>query len=404
MNIIDYLQKNKNSDIKKDIYDKLYLITQKCTDNISEGYFGKVYTPLLSPFIEINVKGMSIRMVAAIKQIQHEGSFNYLEKKNRLYLYSDRDLTAEAIILFYVSKWWYNSMMPYSPFLANVHNCFNRDSSPIDHLVTQRYGMFKDISTEKLGPNLYNNGSPIEFSHKMETLWNVLLHGLNTCDDKMIFDVPADDYLKFPGGKLNLVDFMDNIILHTLIAFDYFQRSGIALLDQHSSNIVLEWIGEYSTVGAKSMSKVKNIYYPTGKKGEYIVAPVNMCIPKLIDLGSSVLKLRDDLWIIADLITPDNHPYLNIFRHNVPMYHKLFDNFICMLPYNVFKKTKLYKIYEENEMIGKYNENTLGAYEFEKMPTPLDLLTEFYKEQLTTLDTKTVNEDENFIIKNSWKD
>jgi len=392
-NIINFLKNNNNKTIKDKIITEIAGLTYACQDKIGEGYFGKVYTPLIPNVGTIKLKNNTYTYVpVAVKEMMHEGIFDFIDDKERLYLYSDRELTCEAILLYFISKFWYESKFPYAPFLISVHKCKTENhSSLIDHLVTERHGVFESYQSWSKGNNIVANGIEMGTKHKLETFYNMLHAGMDEYDDKYNFSVKSMDV------KFNLIDMIDNLMLHTLIYMDYCTKHGLILVDQHLNNIFISWITDVNTIGGKKMLPVKNIYYTIGKN-EHIKAPVNIIIPKVGDLGSSVLKMRNDLWIVTDLINVKNIDDISkLFDKYVPPYLLMFDGLKNVLPYDVFTKTLLKEIYDDNKIISQNYSYMTQCIKPDKFPTESQLLKKYYKKYLVSdlpKDSETV-----FIVK-----
>jgi len=393
MNIIDYLNKNTNKEIKENIANKIIEISQLCEDKIGEGFFGRVYTPLISPIATITInKKLSVRFPIVVKESKHtEGNFYILDGKKRMYIYSDRDLTAESIILFFISKFWYNTSFPYGPFLVSIHSCGANKNVLVDKLVTERHGYYYTVETVHTGINLV--GELDNSFSKLETVGALLETALNKCDNNYNFILQLyNKKLKF-----NIVELVNYIVLHFLISVDYCTRKGLILTDQHIHNIFISWLASGTiNIGNKHMISVTDIYYKLDNS-TIIKAPLKNILIKLGDIGSSVLKLRNDLWIIGDVIKEQDviSHVEKYFDKYIPSYMTLFNGLHDILPHDMFSKSVLHDIYTDKH-ISKYTHLT-GYVDPDKYPTASDLLyryfTEYIVEKLPT-DSKSV-----FLIK-----
>jgi hypothetical protein len=372
MNIIDYLIKSTNKEIKENIATKIMEISQLCEDKIGEGFFGRVYTPVISPVatVAINDK-VSVKFPIVIKESKHtDGRFYVLNRKKRMYLYSDRELTAETIILFFISKFWYNASFPYGPFLVSIHWCGDNTDILVDKFVTERHGYYETIETEHTGINLITEFSS-NFS-KLETIGVLLEEALNKCDNN--YNVMFRLYNK--EIKFNLIELVDYIVLHFLIAVDYCDNKDLILTDQHPNNIFVSWIASGRVdVGSKHMSNVTDIYY---KFDDVIIkAPLKNILIKLGDIGSSVLKLKKDLWIMGDVINEKDVGHIEkYFSKYVPSYMTFLSGLHDILPHKVFFQSSLHNIYDDKH-IGKYTPLT-GYVDPHNFPSPRDLLQKYF--------------------------
>ena len=392
MNIIEYLNKNTNKEIKENIANKIIEISQLCEDRIGEGFFGRVYTPLISPIATVKINNkLSVKLPIVIKESKHtSGKFYTLDGKKRLYIYSDRELTAESIILFFISKFWYTTSFPYGPFLVSIHSCSEGDAL-INKLVTERHGYYSTVEIVHTGINLI--GELNNRLSKLETVGMLLEMALNTCDSNYNFTLRLyNKKLKF-----NLLELVNYIVLHYLIAVDYCSKKGLILTDQHIHNIFVSCITSGSVnVGYKNMSSVTDIYYKLDNN-VIIKAPLEHILIKLGDIGSSVLKLRDDLWIIGDVVNEKDvvSHVEKYFDKYIPSYMDLLGGLRDILPNDLFYNSILRDIYTDTH-ISKHTHLT-GYVDPNKFPTAGDLLCRYFTKYIVKkfpTDSKSV-----FLIK-----
>jgi len=378
MNIIDYLRKNTNKEINANIVNKIMQLAYICEDKIGEGFFGKVYTPLISSIATVVVSDkLTLRFPIVVKESKHtEGKFHIYNSKKRMYLYSDRDLTAESLILFFISKFWYDTIFPYGPFLVSIHWCNNNQNVLIDRLVTQRHGYMETVVTDHKGIQFV--GTYHKSFNKLETIGTLFEAGFNKCDSDYNFTLDLyETKLKF-----NIVELVNYVILHFLVAVDYCDNKGLVLTDQHLDNIFISWISvDMIHVGSKYMRDVTDIYYKLGD-GLVIKAPLRDILIKLGDIGSSVLKLKKDLWILGDVISEDDiaSHVEKYFEQYVPSYMTALSGLRDILPHKVFNDSILNDIYTDKH-ISKYTHST-GYVEPHKFPTANDILRKYFTQYI----------------------
>ena len=401
MNVIKYLFDNNNKFLKENLANYLNNITEDCFSYINEGFFNEVKTLNIPNKITVNIKNKKIFLDTVIKSNKHkEGSFNLYERKDMLFITSDLDSTCEAIILLFMSQFWYDSKNPYTPFLFSIYKCerlLYTSGKIIDTLVLEKYGLKESFiyKQQKIGLNLENLNftNYRDINTRFTNFHELLYYSYHYHDKDFNFELKQNSKIY----KFNLIELIDNTFLHVLIALDYFEEYNLILLDQHIQNIFLQWINDDTFIGEKNISKLKNIYYNLDKE-TLIEAPVNNFIIKLGDVNVSILKLKKDLTIIGDLSDVENLSVLDkmtYYDNHIPNYKDFILN-IKNLPFYIFEKTKIYKILKNDDLLKNLSWAFPGIHNYDKFITKKELIKKYYSEFIVK---KNITKDENnFII------
>lgn len=70
---------------------------------------------------------------------------------NELFIYSDRNIVAEAIILYYIRQLIDKKLSPHLPYIVNHSKCNDLTKLPIDRFAIERHGLDEDITVKKSG-------------------------------------------------------------------------------------------------------------------------------------------------------------------------------------------------------------------------------------------------------------
>lgn len=395
-NIIKYLEKAGVDTIRKEIYNKIGSMTYVCEERIGSGFFGRVYAPTISPFMYVTVKDNTrVQLPIVVKESLHpDGYFGVRSatKAKKVYLYSVKDITAEAIMLYFISKFWYEVKLPYAPFIVSVHKCNfegGMENLPIDHIVTERQGLFDMVSVDFKG-EFTDIDIPRKYS-RFEHLGHLIDAGINLCDEKYNFALNNGKI------KMNIINLINMSVLHVLIAMDYCTRRGLMLTDQHMGNIFVHWIDEWSAVGGRSITKMREICYklPSGKT---VLAPVEHILIKIGDIGTSCLKLNKKVWIMGDVVEDTDQNFDHIIKQYskyYPPYMKMFGNLKQNMPYDIFKQTIVHDIFKKDKHIGGYSD-AIGYVDVDKFPREHELIEQYYTEYITN--KKIQDSESTFVI------
>jgi hypothetical protein len=148
MNLVEFIDKNNIDVIMKELPTMINKMSEYCDKVMGRGYFGEVTKREIGSHVNVTVNDSTINMPVVIKkmQSQHVGAFNMQIINDILYIYSDKDITCEAIILYYVSKLWYKGTNPHLPFMIGFGKCSNLNNILIDQIILEKYGLSKPLT------------------------------------------------------------------------------------------------------------------------------------------------------------------------------------------------------------------------------------------------------------------
>ena len=101
ISIVDFINESSIVKIKKDLVNILKN-EEICDKILGQGYVGKVKVSGICDSYTISHKNQSVTIPVAIKESNIDGELSFFNRKNELFIYSDRNIVAEAIILYYI--------------------------------------------------------------------------------------------------------------------------------------------------------------------------------------------------------------------------------------------------------------------------------------------------------------
>ncbi len=125
--IVQFIKKSDFETIKGELLNKIYN-NSYCTEKLGEGYFGKVYSPVIGKQEKVETNGKTISLPIVVKEIQDPRNTEdiFIEQINKkIYIYSPNNITMEAIILSYTNKLWHKKLSPHLPFMIGYSCCDN---------------------------------------------------------------------------------------------------------------------------------------------------------------------------------------------------------------------------------------------------------------------------------------
>jgi hypothetical protein len=387
----DIMKKSDNKTIKEEFKKFINEYTYYCDEFLGEGFFGRVTTPNFGPVVNVFIGNSFVSLPTAVKQLKHpDGKFSIYEQDGKLYMVSEKTLTSEMIMLYMVSKLWYDERTPHLPFLLGVDSCGDIDSGFISKIVTERHGIMS-----------WFNGleKPIILRDRFKTpFWLTRqnhVSNMATLDDLFLFCLlnrESETKITLPNGKTvyipDLLDYLFISYVHT--AHILYKDLHLILSDQHSTNIFIHWLGKFSRMGKTDMSNVDRIYYQI-EKDKYIKCDTYGILLKLGDLGTCVMKPRDDVYVIGDVYDQDKH--IKDFRKYdsyVASYIDMFMNIVGgTFPQGVISKTRVWKLCQK----APFNTITyLGTPVDVMLPTELEVLNaDVFKDMVVDKVSKDAN-------------
>jgi hypothetical protein len=180
-----------------------------------------------------------------------------------------------------------------------------------------------------------------------------------------------------PNNEMcNIVEICDYLTISYLHTHNLCMKHHVSLLDMHSENIFIHWLGKNSYMGDKNIGNIKHIIYKVNN--EYIKIDTHGFILKIGDIGSSIVHPRDDIFILGQAVNLEKNYILvdQAVRPNFSCHYFLFN--LGSLPGVLFRKTIAYQIlsnypYSEEPSI-------IIPYELlDDMLTPNEMLQSFSK-------------------------
>lgn len=361
--LYDMLYKNNMNKITDDIVQFIESYVYYCETVLGEGYFGKTYVQNFGPFMAVQVSDKRVVLPVIIKENKHDdGIFDIIKKDGKTFIYSMKDLSCEAILLLLVSKLWYDSITPHTPFMLAMERCTHNKNFQISKLITERHGLYNPI--------IYDNTlvHGLKMTHdvaKIESYMATLKDLLKWCDVK--YDQNLN--VELPNGiTVYYPDFVDQLViayLHT----DYiiWNKLKILITDQHAANIFIHWISESSHIGAKQIDKLQWIYYQIDKD-RYIKLSVPGCLLKIGDIGTSICTPQRGVYVFGDINEINR---LDTYQHDSKLYSydAMLLNLRIGLTTEIFNKTRISKILNKKPF-SHITINGLKSY----IPDPLTTL------------------------------
>ncbi|AYV76157.1 MAG: hypothetical protein Terrestrivirus4_205 [Terrestrivirus sp.] len=357
-----------------------------CEEKLGSGFFGDVVSNTISGSVEVEIKNKKIPMDVAIKKIRSQtGTFDVIKHEDNIIVYSDNELSCEAIFFMLVSELWIREITPHVPYLIGAGKCdtvsnsnhidtaqnispLKPDTLLINRFVIERHGLLKSITIHNKGINPFINDVPRITKTYLNNLMDLMKYVcLNRRHNKALL----------PNNiQCDIVELLDGYFisfLHT--AHLLWKNYKITLLDQHSRNIFIHWIDKQTYMGTKPLNNIKYIYYKlTNSKNKYIRIPTFGTLLKIGDLGSCISNPVNNLFIVGDLPQVDDSlKHIHKYKTQLPMYIDFMLNINFGLPTDIYDQTIIGKIFHQElfkdlVIYDGYMSNV------DKYPSPYDLL------------------------------
>ena len=369
--LFNLLKYESHEKIKENLLNEIYKISKYCVSAIGEGFFGKVYVPPIGPYFSIKIDDSIFVLPIVIKETKNMGNIFMSEINKDLIIYSDMNLTCEAIMLFMISKYWYKSANPHLPFLVGLGNCNQQNPNIVTHIITERHGLLNKInfnySNYIKSPFVQLNLPHNDKYTYLATCGDLFEYIVLNYDDKFMCDLPS--------GKIYvpaIIDYFCIFYLHT--SHFLWENLGITLSDQHPNNIFVHWINENSILGKKTIKNLKVIYYELSKN-KFLNIPINGLLFKIGDIGTCLMNIQKNVIIVGDIPNPNNLQYINIYKQKTKLYIEELLNMLNMFPLELLHKTKIFNLLHNEPYLQKYIPNMgFKNTDHENVPTELDIL------------------------------
>ena len=287
--IIEYLKTASIDDIYKNLLAKLSK-SDICETIIGEGAMGVVRTPKVGAERAITVGKKNIILPVVIKSSKTDPDSIFRQHHDkRLYIYSYRDITAEAIMLLAVRKLWEEKRSPHLPLILDYGTC---NSETVNEIVIERQGLSTPFTYE------INWIDELPFWRPVSTLRTSITNSMATLGELLQYIAMGSKQCKLPNGvTCDVTTLLDYITISYLHTHDLLFSNGIMLQDMHPDNLFIHWLGESSHMGDRGIGGVEKIYYRVGK--EYLGIETYGLLLKIGDIGASIYKPRKDIFVFG---------------------------------------------------------------------------------------------------------
>jgi hypothetical protein len=390
-NLYNLLTKGKHDEIKTKLFDELSNIGTYCTKILGKGYFGTVVESPIGKTAPILIDKKIIDIDVVTKLLNHSDGFvRFHEVDKTLIIYGSNTITCETIILFMISRLWYQGLNLHLPFMVGFNMC---ESNVVKSIILEKYGfselMLLSIEEYFILPYKYINktikSDSVYFS-TVSQLINYILINVNTDLTCKLFN---DEIISFP----ELIDKFCIFYLHTS-AF-LWNTLGIVLNDQHLDNIFIQWLKPEHICGKKNIGNIKYIYYQIDKD-KFIKIDVNTFIFKIGDVGCNFMVLPNDTIIVGDIVIPDKINEIVMYKNKVYTYMDALYNLFINIPVYILNKTQIFQYLLVNKELSKFIPFLGYKKEYHDiLPSELQLLESVYSDKITK---KPESNNDNFIV------
>lgn len=364
LNIVDFFLNSSNEIIEANYINVIKTMIKFCAKFIGQGQFGYVSRPNYGDIVQVYVKDTYVSLKTVVKHFMRIGKFNVIHYNQSFYddaayyykndhpyyskikdikvpdnlmiMYGDMHPIFELVVLSFLSKMWYDGNSPHMPFLVSPMACHQQNL--VDAFLLDMNGLDDSIRIigRGISTSIYDNPG---FNTYLETFRNLIIY-------ITYYDYVKNDtlYCDLPNGiTVDVIDMMDSLVLSYLFTYEQvYKKYGIILNDQHSSNIMLQWLDpKHSYMGKQNIGNIKHIVYDINNKKYKI--DTNGIILKIGDVGISVMKLRKDLIIVPDIVN-DRMLYKSLYIERLPCYITLIIDIYSFLPPIILNETIISKI------------------------------------------------------------
>lgn len=374
------LFKGDHKEIKNNLINEINKIANYCDTVIGEGYYGKVTLSAYGSNFQIKIGNELVTLPIVIKEAKYSGSFSISKIQNDLIIHCSEGITCEAIILYILSKSWYNGENIHMPLLLGIGRCNKNDGSfGISHMILERCGLSERINIKKT--KFIGSPSNLAFGENQQLL--SFISNVGGLVDYLTFNMQNKMMCTLPNGeKIYVPEIIDNICIFYLHTTHFlWEKYKLTLGDQSSGNIFIHWINEESRCGKIKLNNLKQINYQINyhndnkKKGQFIRINTNGMIFKIGDVGISVMNPQNNVMLVGNLTNEENLEYIARYKHKCYSYWDFIFDVLRYIPMNVMTSTIIYKIIQKYDISTKYIP-FVGVHErhIESMPSELEIL------------------------------
>jgi hypothetical protein len=388
--ILEYLESASIDDIEKNIVPQLKNDVV-CDKFIGEGYMGIVSESAIGPTVKMMIGKKEIEIPVVIKKSKKnsESIFGTYKGKTRLIVYSFQDITAEAIILLAIKRLWVKQESPHLPLMVGYGTC---GDNFINTIITEKQG----LKEEYVYPKDYVDDSPLYIENSktepnirtsMTTLRELLyfvmanLESRNTSLESRNTFLDGDKCVLPNGVVCDVPKLVDYICISYLHTYNLLFDNGIALFDMSLDNIFIHWLNDSSYMGERNIKNTEFIYYKSNTTQKYIEINTYGFLLKVGDIGCSIYKIRDDLFVLGMAGNPRLcDDIIDDIYNKVYTYGSfLFSVNMFLTPHNIRTKTNIYEIICNPPFDGYLFNYTPTKRIMKSIPSPNELLSKFTK-------------------------
>lgn len=343
--IVDYLNHSSNQEIRETVIETLNS-TKFCDKILGAGYVGKVKVSGIGDSYTIVYRDIDVTIPVAVKESQVDSDvFAFTNPDNQdLYLYCDRGISTEALILYYLRVLINEKRSPHLPLIIGHGKCDTSTIQPIDKIITERHGLDEELHVKLTG----HYESPLWFNVPGYDPENpVYSTHLTNFDDLCVYmNLMKDtkDMITLPNDQeCNVIDLLNYISISYIVTYDLLAKNNIYLMDIHPQNVFIHWLNKNSYMHDHFIGDTQYIYYKFGKK--YYKIKTHGFIIKVGDVGASIVHPRSDLYLVGQ--GNDLHktfPIVNKITQNTKCFDFL-STMIHTMSFDTFRKTIAFQIF-----------------------------------------------------------
>lgn len=389
-NLYNLLTKGTHDEIKEYLMFELLNIGKYCTKILGKGYFGTVYESPIGKTAPILIDNKKYDIDVVTKITNHTNGFvKFYEVDKTLIIYGSNTITCETIMLFMISRLWYQGLNLHLPFMVGFNMC---DSDVVKSIILEKYGITDTIllaaDDYHIMPYKYLNSTD-KYSSRLSTAQNLFDYLLLNINDDLNCKLFNDEIVNLPS----IIDNFCIFYLHTS-AF-LWETLKMTLNDQHTNNIFIQWLKPEHICGKKNIGNIKYIYYQINKD-KFIKTNVNTFIFKIGDIGCNFIVLPNDTMIVGDLPLPDKLDGMLLYKTKIYTYMDALCGLFMNIPAYILNKTKIFQYLLGNKELSKF----IPFLGYKKechdiLPSELQLLELVYSDKITK---KPESNNDNFIV------
>ncbi len=373
--ITTFIKQNDIHTIKNNLLNKIKQhickFNYKRLNLIATGGVSNIYEPDQS----YNINNYTINYLVKQPGSKEEQHLRLNIIDNILYIYGLNNPLSELIIMLLVQPLISKTL--HLPLLLG----YNIQGTNVKDIYILRYGLneryIKHLNDTILIKNVMQEIKP-KFSSYLETvgkLFNYIEYN------------KKGETITLPNGiNCKIYELFDTLCFSYLSTYYLLSLNGIYLYDMVPKNIFIHWLTNDSYYNHKSISNLKYIVYKIN--GIYYKFKTFGILLVLGDIGNSIAHVKNDVVVVGNVVNFKDK--VDTIKKHLK-YHEFSNlNFILqfkkLISTNVYKKTMVYKIFENEPYTDYVYEYTLDGFLYEfihKMKKTEDLFNYFNPYQIS---------------------